>query len=100
MSTQTAIPFTPTPDVAVILQHLLDVYERRDGAPRQVVRVKMEDIGKNLPGYNSQTDPLPRVTANEQLEELAQHGWVYLTWQPAQSGHLLEAVALEPAQTS
>jgi hypothetical protein len=99
MSTQTAIPFTPTRDVAVILDHLLDVYERRDGAPRQVVRVKLDGMGKNLPGYNSQTDPLPRVTANEQLEELAQRGWVYLTWQPGQSGHLLEAVALEPAQT-
>lgn len=98
MNTQTTVPFTPAPDVAVILQHLLDVYERRDGAPKQVVRVKMDDIGKNLPGYNSQTDPLPRVTANEQLEELAQRGWVCLTWQPGQSGHLLDAVALEPTQ--
>jgi hypothetical protein len=98
MSTQTAIPFTPTPDVAVIIHHLLDVYERRDGAPKQIIRVKMEDLGKTLPGYNSQTDPLPRVTANEQLEQLAGRGWVYLTWQPGQSGHLLDAVMLEPTQ--
>jgi len=99
MSAQATPPFTPTPDVAVILHHLLDVYERRNGAPRQSVRVNLDDIGHTLPGYGSQTDPLPRVTANEQLAHLAQRGWVTLAWQPGQPGHLLEAVTLEPAQT-
>jgi hypothetical protein len=91
------IPFHPTPDVAVILHHLLDVFERRDGAPRQAVRVSLDDLP--LPGYLSQTDPLARVTSNEQLGQLAARGWVRLTWQPGQTGHLLEAVTLEPSET-
>jgi hypothetical protein len=90
------IPFHPTPDVAVILHHLLDVFEQRDGAPRQAVRVSLDDLA--LPGYLSQTDPMPRVTSNEQLEQLAERGWVHLTWQPGQTGHLLEAVTMEPTQ--
>ncbi len=98
MSDPATLPFIPTPDVAVILHHLLDVFERRDGAPKQVVRGKLEELGQDLPGYYSQTDPLPRVTANEQLAQLAQRGWVHLAWQPGQSGHLLDAVTLEPAQ--
>jgi hypothetical protein len=92
------VPFTPTPDVAAILHQLLDVYERRDEAPKQSVRVKMEEIEPALPGYNNQTDPTPRVTANEQLERLVERGYVRLTWQPGQTGHLLEMVTLEPAQ--
>jgi hypothetical protein len=92
------VPFTPTPDVEAILNQLLDVYERRDGAPKQAVRVKMEEAEPALPGYNNQTDPDPRLTANEQLEHLAGRGGVYLTWQPGQTGHLLEAVTLEPEQ--
>lgn len=93
------ILFKPAPDVAAILHHLLDVYERRDGAPKQAVRVKLEEIEETLPGYYNQTDPNPRVTANEQLELLAGRGWVHLTWQPGQTGHLLEGVTLEPTGT-
>jgi len=93
------LPFTPSPDVAVILHCLLDVYERRDGAPKQVIRLKLDDLTLPLPGYYSQTDPNPRVTANEQLEELARCGRVHLAWQPGQAGHLLEAVTLLPAAT-
>jgi hypothetical protein len=76
------VPFTPTPDVEAILNQLLDVYERRDGAPKQAVRVKMEEAEPALPGYNNQTDPDPRLTTNEQLAHLAGRGGVYLTWQP------------------
>jgi hypothetical protein len=94
-----SIPFRPAPDVAAILHCLLDIYERRDEAPRQTVRVRLEELERALPGYGSQVDPLPRVTANEQLEELARRGWVRLAWQPGQAGHLLAAVALEPART-
>jgi hypothetical protein len=90
--------FRPTPDVATILHRLLDIFERRDGAPRQVVRVKLDDVERALPGYYSQTDPLPRVTANEQLQDLARRGWIEVAWQPGQAGHLLEAVCLEPSQ--
>lgn len=92
------VPFRPTPDVALILHRLLDVYEQRAGAPRQAVRVKMEEVGPALPGYYSQIDPNARVAANEQLQALAGRGWVHLTWQAGQTGHLLEAVRLEPAQ--
>jgi hypothetical protein len=98
MSDPATLPFIPTPDVAAILHHLLDVFERRDGAPKQAVRGKLEELGRDLPDYYSQTDPLPRVTANEQLAQLAQRGWVHLAWQPGQSGHLLEAVTMEPAR--
>ena len=90
------IPFTPTPDVTVILNHLLDIYERRGGQPRQAVRVNIDEIGASLPGYYSQTAPSPRVTANEQLTHLARLHLLHLTWQPGQDGHLLETVALAP----
>ena len=99
MSTQINLPFTPTPDVATILNHLLDIYERRDGIPKQAVRVRLDELAGKLPGYYSQTDPLPRVSANEQFVDLEQAGLVYLAWQPGQTGHLLEAVKLEPSQT-
>lgn len=93
---QMAIPFIPTPDVSAILNTLLSVYERRGGAPRRAIRVNLDDVAGTLPGYYSQTDPVPRTTANEQLEELEKRGLVHLAWQPGQKGHLLDAVTLEP----
>jgi len=89
------IPFTPTSDVAAILHILLDVYERRGGAPHHAVRVNLDDVASTLPGYYSQTDPAPRTTANEQLARLEEAGLVHLIWQPGQTGHLLDAVTLE-----
>ncbi len=91
-----AILFAPTPDVVAILQILIDVYERRGGTPRQAVRVNVDDVAGALTGYYSQADPLPRVTANEQLETLEKDGLVRLAWQPGQAGHLLDTVTLEP----
>jgi hypothetical protein len=93
-----SVPFTPTPDVSVILNHLLDIYERRGGQPRQAVRVNIGEIAADLPGYFNQTDPTPRVTANEQLTHLAGLGLLRLLWQPGQTGHLLETATLEPGQ--
>jgi hypothetical protein len=93
------VSFTPTLDVAAILNYLLDIYERRDGAPKQAVRVRLDDLAGKLPGYYSQVDPQPRLTANEQLTQLAQREYVRLTWQPGQTGHLLDTVTLEPIQT-
>jgi hypothetical protein len=90
--------FVPTPDVTVIINHLLDIYERRGGAPKQVVRVKLDDLAKTLPGYYSQVDPAPRLTTNEQLAALAEQGLVHLTWQPGQIHHLLASVTLEVSQ--
>ena len=92
-----ALYFVPTADVAALLHILLDVFERRGGAPQRAVRVDLEDVAETLPGYYSQTDPNPRVTANEQLARLEAAGLVRLLWQPGQTGHLLEAVTLEPA---
>jgi hypothetical protein len=86
--------FKPSPDVAAVLNYLLDVFERRDGAPKQAVRARLEQIAETLPGYYSQLDPNPRLVANEQFIVLERQGWVHLAWQPAQTGHLLEAVTL------
>ena len=91
-----SILFTPTSDVSAILHILLDVYERRGGAPQRVVRITLDDVAVTLPGYFSQTDPIPRVTANEQLEALEKHGVIRLAWQPGQRDHLLGAVTLDP----
>lgn len=95
--------FTPTPDVGILLNVLLDAYERRGGdplpqvedKPRRAIRVKMDDVVDSLPGYRSQTDPDPRITANAQLVQLERQGLVHLTWQRGQTNHLLEAVTLE-----
>jgi hypothetical protein len=89
-----ALSFVPTPDVSAIVQILLDVYERRNGAPRRTVRVNLDDVASALPSYFDQADPVPRTTANEQLERLQAHGLVHLTWQPGQQNHLLGAVTL------
>jgi len=89
------VNFTPSSDVAAILHALLEVYERRGGTPQRAVRVRLETVASELPGYHSQIDPTPRTTANEQLEELEAQGLVRLAWQPGQEGHLLDAVTLE-----
>ncbi len=91
------LPFTPTPDVATIIDHLLDIYERRDGAPKQAVRVRLSEL--SLPGYNSQIDPTPRITSNEQLTQLTQQDYLSLRWLPGETGHLLEQVTLNANQT-
>ena len=49
--------FIPTPDVTAILNHLLDIYERRGGTPKQAIRIKIDEIATTLAGYYSQTDP-------------------------------------------
>ncbi len=88
--------FTPTPDIAAILNALLDVYERHEpGRPfTRAIRIRLDEL--DLPGYTSQLDPAPRQTANEQLRELERHGFLRLAWLPGETGHLLEAVTLLP----
>jgi hypothetical protein len=92
-------PFAPSTDVAATLHVLLDIYERHD--PRRpftrAIRVRLSEL--DLPGYNSQLDPSPRQIANEQLQSLAARGFVRLTWEPGEEGHLLEAVTLVPEHT-
>jgi hypothetical protein len=89
-------PFTPGEDTAQVINRLLDIYERRGGQPKQVVRLRLRDIGEGLPGYYSQVDPLPRTVTNEQLTALMRRGWVALHWEPGQEEHLLAAVDLAP----
>lgn len=97
------ICFTPSPDVAALLNALLDRFEnraRQAGAPEarggqpegRPVKISLSAI--DLPGYFSQADPEPRLAANQQLQELARHNLVSLDWSPGQSGHLLEAIGL------
>jgi hypothetical protein len=92
----------PGPDVAALLHALLDRYERR-GWPRaesrhHAIRVSLEELA--LPGYHSQTDPLPRQVTNEQLIQMEQAGLVELRWLPGEAGHLLDQVTLRPEQAS
>ena len=109
------LSFTPSDDVAVLLNALLDIYERRRPHscarspsslmetkepyfyPNEGVRsikVDLDDV--ELPNYFSQIDPTPREIANEQLHTLEQKGWLHLIWQPGESGHLLEGIAVHP----
>lgn len=94
------LPFAPSPDVAVILNTLLDAYERHDPTRpfTRAIRVRLSEL--NLPGYNSQLDPVPRQTANEQLAGLERRGYVRLTWLPGEEGHLLEAITLAPERAA
>jgi hypothetical protein len=94
------LPFNPTPDVAAILNALLDIYERHEpGRPFvRAIRVRLDEL--ELPGYTSQLAPAPRQTANEQLRELEQRNFVRLAWLPGEAGHLLDAVALLPERAA
>lgn len=99
----TRISFKPMPDVVVLLNTLLDKLENRgrrdtgfDGGNtlRRVYPIKVALVEIALPGYFSQIDPEPRRIANQQLQELARHGLVNLTWMPGEIGHLLDSVVL------
>ncbi|HOU89355.1 MAG TPA: hypothetical protein PLC23_16990, partial [Verrucomicrobiota bacterium] len=91
-----SITFTLSPDTAALLNRLLDGFELRGGQPKRAVRVRLGDVEALLPGYYSQTDPTPRVVANEQLAVLEREGWIALEWEPGQKGHLLSSVVLAP----
>ena len=98
------IPFTPSPDTAAVLNALLDRLENRVSRASasaannpllrtRSVRVRLADL--SLPGYFSQTDPEPRLAANQQLQELARHNQLSLSWFPGETGHPLESVTLK-----
>lgn len=90
------ISFVPSPDVTNIINALLDKFERR--AKRQAentaqaIKIHLSDV--SLPAYFSQTDPVPRLIANEQLTQLEQAGLFALNWLPGEKGHLLQSIAL------
>jgi hypothetical protein len=101
------VTFTPSPDVAAVLNALLDRHEnriRRGGAANpggetpaaRTIRIQFADL--DLPGYFSQADPEPRLVANRQLQDVARQNWIELAWLPGESGHLLAAVALVNAE--
>ena len=91
------LSFAPSQDVAVLLNALLDKYENRvkrapDREPR-AIKASLAEL--ELPAYYSQTDPSPRLTANEQLQQLEQTGVLRLFWFPGETGHLLQAATLQ-----
>ncbi len=94
--------FTPSSDVAAILNDLLDTLEQREprtlseGVSRRSIRMALDSL--TIPSYFNQTDPAPRQTANEQLQALERAGWVKLAWLPGEAGHLLASVTLVPDQ--
>jgi hypothetical protein len=99
------ISFIPSPDVAVVLNSLLDLFERRmqhtlrkkDHTTRSI-KVTLTDI--HLPAYFSQTDPAPRLIANEQLTQLEKASLLALTWLPGEKRHLLQSATLKTGDES
>jgi len=94
------VSFNPSPDVAVMLNALLDILERRaaqngtratEHAPRSI-KISLSDL--SLPSYFSQANPEPRIIANEQLIHLEKNGLIKLTWIPGETGHLLQSITL------
>ena len=66
------ISFTPSPDVAVVLNTLLDIFERRtqpathkNGHGTRSIKITLNELA--LPAYFSQTDPQPRLIAHSHL---------------------------------
>ena len=94
------ISFTPSPDVAVVLNTLLDIFERRtqpathkNGHGTRSIKITLNELA--LPAYFSQTDPQPRLTANDQFTQLEHAGLLTLTWLPGETGNLLQSVTLK-----
>ena len=103
-----SLHFVPSPDVAAILNALLDICERRDKpsslAPQSVPKgegsrhhaIRCDIHSMTLPGYHSQVDPNARLIANGQLAAMERLGYVRLAWLRGEEGHLLESVTLAP----
>lgn len=106
------MPFTPSPDVTVALNALLDILERRrsrnpnlpklhqdivdeiESTEHATRSIKITLANLPLPAYFSQTDPTPRIIANEQLLHLEKNGLLQLAWIPGEKGHLLQSITL------
>ncbi len=95
--------FAPSPDVTVVLNALLDILERRpskngtrttqhESTQHRATKITLANLP--LPTYFSQTDPTPRLTANEQFITLEKSGLVKLTWLPNEKNHILQSVTL------
>jgi hypothetical protein len=92
------ISFSPSADVAVILNTLIDLLERRAQHTTRAVKVSLTDLP--LPAYFSQTDPTPRLIANDQLSQLEKANLLRLVWLPGEKGHLLQSVTLKAGEES
>ncbi len=93
------VSFNLSPDVAVVLNALLDILERRpknDGtlATQHSRSIKVTLANLSIPTYFSQTDPTPRLIANEQFTLLEKNGLLKLTWLPGETGYLLQSISL------
>jgi hypothetical protein len=88
----TEISFTPSADVNVALNALLDILERRAEHTTRSIKVSLAAL--SLPGYFSQANPEPRLLANEQFNLLEKQELLQLTWNPGEAGHLLQSIAL------
>ncbi len=86
------ISFIPSADTKVIINALLDIFEKRDVSSVRMIKVKLREI--HLPAYFSQQDPEPRMVANQQLKNLTDSNLIQLKWLVGEEHHLLESVAL------
>jgi hypothetical protein len=95
------LTFSPSADVIVVLNALLDIFERRATQNAKsstehvtrAIRITISEI--DLPSYFSQLDPTPRILANEQLTALERSGFLRLGWVPGETGHLLQFATLQ-----
>lgn len=99
--------FIPSADVTVVLNALLDIVERRpsqngtvhpgaerSGRTTQPRSIKIALANLSLPTYFSQTDPTPRLIANEQFALLEKNGLIALNWLPGETNHILQSIKL------
>ena len=86
------ISFIPSADTKVIINALLDIFEKRGISSVRAIKVKLREI--NLPAYFSQQDPEPRMIVNQQIQTLANSNLIQLKWLAGEEHHLLEFVAL------
>jgi hypothetical protein len=99
------ISYVPSPDVAVVLNTLLDIFERRtqhetrkNGHGTRSIKINLNELA--LPTYFSQIDPQPRLIANDQLTRLEHAGLLTLTWFPGETGNLLQSATLKAEDAS
>lgn len=86
------ISFVPSADTRVIVDALLDIFERREASSTRVIKVRLREI--NLPTYFSQQDPEPRMITNQQIQTLADSNLIQLHWLKGEEHHLLESIIL------
>lgn len=95
------LTFTPSPDVALILNIILDTLEKRakNGQPetRQNIKITLSEI--SLPSYFSQTDPTPRIIANDQFLALEKANLLTLNWLSGERGNLLQSIIFQTRDT-